>query len=69
MNGDYLLISCQVEKEDDRCRLAISMLKRACREKNATLQLAAHGALFRLLDGFIAAGNAFAPRVYKVKVW
>lgn len=56
----------QVEKDEDRCRLAISQLKRACRDASPTLQLAAHGALFRLLDGFIAAGSAFAPRVYKV---
>ncbi|GAQ83902.1 hypothetical protein KFL_001670130 [Klebsormidium nitens] len=55
----------QVEKDEDRCRLAISTLKRACRDASPTLQLAAHGALFRLLDGFIAAGSAFAPRVYK----
>jgi hypothetical protein len=49
----------------DGAAIALSELRRACRDSSAHVQLAAHGALFELLDAFVATEHPAAPLIFK----
>eukprot|EP01050_Picozoa_sp_SAG11_P022494 SAG11_NODE_4268_length_1976_cov_1.692595_1_plen_598_part_01 len=58
-----------VDAQASAGRLALSALKRACRDSATQLQILAHRTMFELLDVFLARRHMLAPLLYKTLIF